>query len=152
MTGKVKYNGCSWCTGCTGYMDLPVRAPRCTTNWTQAGRLEAPSLHQLCNDNKLGANNTMKILWVCLLLATLLIVVQARGGRGGGGRGGGGWGGGRSRGGGYRGGSSSRSYGGSSSSRSLKKNLKKAAIVGAVAYGTYQVSDIFPSTPSIINL
>ena len=87
------------------------------------------------------ADYTMKILWVCLLLATLLIVVQGRG-RGGGGRGGGGRGGGWSSGrssGRSSSGWSGRSSGRSSSSRGFKKNLKKAAIVGAVAYGTYQV-------------
>ena len=91
----------------------------------------------------------MKILWACLLLATLLIVVQGKGGRGGGGRGGGGrgWGGGSR--GGYRGGSRGRSSGGSSSSRGYK-NLKKAAIVGAVAYGTYQVGDHSSFSSSII--
>ena len=88
----------------------------------------------------------MKVLWACLLLATLLILVQGKGGRGGGGRGGGRGGGSR---GGYRGGSRGRSSGSSSSSRGYK-NLKKAAIVGAVAYGTYQVGDHSSFSSSII--
>lgn len=70
----------------------------------------------------------MKIVWVFLLLAILLAVVQGKGGKGGGGKGGGGkgwgWGG---------------SKGVRTSSGGFKKTIKKAAIVGAVAYGGYQV-------------
>ena len=66
----------------------------------------------------------MKIVWAFLLLVILLAVVQGKGGKGGGGKGGG-----------FRGGF----RGVRSSSGGFKKSIKKAAIVGAVAYGGYQV-------------
>ena len=68
----------------------------------------------------------MKIVWVFvfLLLAVLLVDVQGKGGKGGGGRAGG-----------FRG----VSGGKRSSTRGFKKTLKKAAVVGVVAYGGYQV-------------
>ena len=68
----------------------------------------------------------MKIVCVFafLLLAVLLVDVQGKGGKGGGGRAGG-----------FRG----VSGGTRSSTRGFKKTLKKAAVVGVVAYGGYQV-------------
>ena len=87
--------------------------------------------------------NVMKLLISFLLITVLISLVNSRGGGpggGGGGRGGGrGWGGGRcsSRGGG------SRSYSSPAGGRksSLKKTLKRAAIVGAVVYGAGQVTE-----------
>ena len=78
--------------------------------------------------------------WTLVLVLLLAVVVlEVHGKRGGGGRGGGGRSGGRSGGWGSR--SSSRSS--SSYSRgkksSFKSKLKKAAVIGAVAYGSYQV-------------
>ena len=83
----------------------------------------------------------MKFTVCCLLILVCVLTVDSRGG----GRGGGGGG----RGGGARGGyggryasrgGGTRSYGSSGAKKSsVKKTLKRAAIVGAVAYGTYQV-------------
>jgi hypothetical protein len=71
-----------------------------------------------------------------LFLVLLVVVVEVNGRRGGGGRGGGGRGGGGSR------TSYSRprsTYTGGKKKSSIKSKLKKAAVIGAVAYGAYQV-------------
>ena len=62
----------------------------------------------------------MKLVWVCLLLAILLVVVQGKSNRKG-----------------NRNSVKPRSS-------STKTNLKKAAIVGAGVYGGYQVGNIGP--------
>eukprot|EP00090_Calanus_glacialis_P028914 TRINITY_DN46358_c0_g1_i1.p1 TRINITY_DN46358_c0_g1~~TRINITY_DN46358_c0_g1_i1.p1 ORF type:complete len:202 (-),score=57.48 TRINITY_DN46358_c0_g1_i1:95-700(-) len=80
----------------------------------------------------------MRVWSLLLFLVLLVVVVEVNGRRGGGGRGGGGRGGG---GGGSRT-SSSRSrstYTGGKKKSSIKSKLKKAAVIGAVAYGAYQI-------------